>query len=156
MQIIFHAYHWGYFFFYYIITKLLSKNMMSLFLPISLMESLSYEMHYFLHSNYNITLLKPPKCNNFSEISRNGRVSLNLLSSFYTIIQSLTQIYFWKIRNSCCNSWKQIIVSLLSEKWKNSDLSWVTSQRQRFHSKTRSNFWISRGLYKHLKPFSAK
>lgn len=77
--------------------------MMFLFLPISLMESSSYEMHYFFHSNYSITLLKPLKCNNFNDTSRNGRVFLNLLSSFYTILQSVTQNYFWKIRNSSSN-----------------------------------------------------
>lgn len=47
--------------------------MMSLFLPISLIKSLHYEMHYLLHFNYSITLLKPPKWTNFREISRKGR-----------------------------------------------------------------------------------
>lgn len=39
------------------------------------------------------------------------------------------------------------VVLLLSEEWKNSDLPWLTSQRQRFHRKTRNNFRIPRGLY---------
>lgn len=47
--------------------------MFSLFLLIYLMKSLSYKMHYFLHFNYSITLLKHPEWTNFSEISIKSR-----------------------------------------------------------------------------------
>lgn len=68
--------------------------MMFLFLPISLMESSSYEMHYFFHSNYSITLLKPLKRNNFNDISRNGRVFFKLIIFFlYNSAVSDTKLF---------------------------------------------------------------